>query len=762
MEAVRTESYVKMSSIFKRRSRAYPGVQTCLGSFIGISNERHWWYATGKAREDFEAVEAYVQEQLEADMKDSYRSTVYFKLFMIGRDEISAKPTIMFFCEEKEPRERAKKVLDKRGLLLRLPGFRTGHQSEQPITGPLVQPADVSENKDLSPERVDHLTEAYYDPQGSVGALGMAIFAKHRNGRWRKATAYRVYQGEKCFLMSVSHIFVEQTLSDRDGTLDNDGDYDFGSDCSSDTGEQVQPIQTVNTSKTMMDVRDSEQHDSSRSPSLNSNTQNGPKDESNQFFITKNEDGSAFKPLGVLLKLSADQDWVLIDVRDDFVAIRLETDISISKNLSVASMTGSVREVKYWTTLRADGIQIGFRGTLSESRTYMRLPGSLTFRTVYHVDLEEPINWGDCGGLVCDVETGSLYGHVVASSGDMRRAYIIPSRDVFNSSGTMWHPSAPTPLSPSAPEQMRSGYGTMPSAPLMMPQKPNSTAKYSSWPRHVLGVETLKSEEASFESILPKGQEPYAEHAIMLGEQDGTQSQERLSHDSEMSYSFRFDEFTNIPEYLGKRGKNELWEPSAVSGDNIRIPGSLPDQWWSFTGGQIQPVERWDISKEVKPYKTVSMMYLEGFGFCIMEADATMPRPHEVWHPLSFEWKIDTMASLLKIKGTEPRLFTKSNAQWVKMLLPAMYHGFIEPNIGDHGGLSGDLGIFLALLAFSIKPDSLLTVLPKLMVNGEWQVHTEAHGRIDRRGVIVQIYTTTSHWSDLTEMEKGQRDMYYR
>jgi hypothetical protein len=46
---------------------------------------------------------------------------------MIGFNLSSSKPTIMFFCEEKEPRKKAKKIIDNGGLLEGLPGYRTGH-----------------------------------------------------------------------------------------------------------------------------------------------------------------------------------------------------------------------------------------------------------------------------------------------------------------------------------------------------------------------------------------------------------------------------------------------------------------------------------------------------------------------------------------------------------------------------------------------------------------------------------------------------------
>jgi hypothetical protein len=170
MEAARTELYVRMPTIFARKTQPYPGVKSCLGDPIGTFNGRHWWYATGNVREIFEEIENDVQNQLLATLTDKYRGIVHFKLVMIGGDQISAKPTIMFFCEEKEPRKKAKKVLDEGGLLTRMPGFRTGHQARQPSVGRLIQPAENSEGTSV-PEKIVQHKVFYYDPLNSINAI---------------------------------------------------------------------------------------------------------------------------------------------------------------------------------------------------------------------------------------------------------------------------------------------------------------------------------------------------------------------------------------------------------------------------------------------------------------------------------------------------------------------------------------------------------------------------------------------------------------
>jgi hypothetical protein len=59
---------------------------------------------------------------------------------MIGKDPMSAEPTIMFFCEQANIRRQAKNLVDNAGILKRLPGFRTGHARGRPGISNFVIP----------------------------------------------------------------------------------------------------------------------------------------------------------------------------------------------------------------------------------------------------------------------------------------------------------------------------------------------------------------------------------------------------------------------------------------------------------------------------------------------------------------------------------------------------------------------------------------------------------------------------------------------
>lgn len=112
------------------------------------------------------------------------------------------------------------------------------------------------------------------------------------------------------------------------------------------------------------------------------------------------------------------------------------------------------------------------------------------------------------------------------------------------------------------------------------------------------------------------------------------------------------------------------------------------------------------------------------------------------------------------------------------MLLPDIYHGAAYPHTG-YGGLTGELPIFLALLAFSMAPGHLANDLPNMMSGGSWRAHRQSHGResytfktrggtclltrpgTNKRGVIVYVYTVDDNHDELAAYEKGELGNYY-
>jgi hypothetical protein len=393
-----------------------------------------------------------------------YCGIIHFGLFMIGKDAASAKPTIMFFCETKGPRKRAKKIIDNGGLLERLPGFRTGHRNKQPMIGSLVQPATQEDSKNESAS-INRHTEIYFDPSCEVRAIGMPIYVKQINGSFRRATAYTVFKDDRCMLMSVSHVFCESTHEESCTPSIDDSDYYLGSGTESET-ESDDEINKKYSGSERSSKDSTNQSSAIHSQALDCSGQ------TNETYVMELPERASVRPtpilpppavslsgqelsdrlaahdplclelLGTLIETSVDQDWAVIDITNQSVELALKQDHSIPRHSHVADKAAYSQCIVYST---ASSLAC-MHGILLESTIYMRLPGSSTFREVYHVTLNGRINWGDCGAVVLDASISAPYGHVVASSNDRDVAFIMPATQILEASRTIWRPS--TILSP--------------------------------------------------------------------------------------------------------------------------------------------------------------------------------------------------------------------------------------------------------------------------------------------------------------------------
>jgi hypothetical protein len=176
-------------------------------------------------------------------------------------------------------------------------------------------------------------------------------------------------------------------------------------------------------------------------------------------------------------------------------------------------------------------------------------------------------------------------------------------------------------------------------------------------------------------------------------------------------------------------------------------------------------------------YKTFSTIYSAGHGFHILEGDANSSVNGNSWHDLWFDWNDQTLASALTNAGSQRALRVHDpHAWWPHNLLPNIYHGPAYVAKG-FGGLTGELAIFLALIAMSMEPEMLLNELPRLTQSGQWGAHGCPHGRqsfslfvnqitnicvgSDKRGVVVYVYTWGNNQDELKALEDGRRGCYY-
>ncbi|KAF2241837.1 hypothetical protein BU26DRAFT_585399, partial [Trematosphaeria pertusa] len=230
-------------------------------------------------------------------------------------------------------------------------------------------------------------------------------------------------------------------------------------------------------------------------------------------------------------------------------------------------------------------------------------------------------------------------------------------------------------------------------------------------------------------------------------------------------FIFRIDEIIEHADAISNVDNRGCWAPFKDPGANVRARKGVSGMWWLCDSQQIYRCGSFPQGASI--YSVWSVYYSSGHGFWVLCGDATEPVCHEIWHPLRFDHNSTDYSSYLTNSGQHPTLLVQRPGQmWPKMLLPDIYHTNAYSTHHAYGGLTGDLPIFLALIAFSIKPESLAQILPQMYTDSRWKTHNVPHG-IDKRGVVVYVYTPPETWAgsftanDLRAYEKGEYGTYY-
>ncbi|XP_014559811.1 hypothetical protein COCVIDRAFT_90886, partial [Bipolaris victoriae FI3] len=232
-------------------------------------------------------------------------------------------------------------------------------------------------------------------------------------------------------------------------------------------------------------------------------------------------------------------------------------------------------------------------------------------------------------------------------------------------------------------------------------------------------------------------------------------------------YFFRIDEIGKTPNAshtYDSSGHHGM--PAFEAGAVRSIGGGASGQWWQCDGTQIYGIPQ--PPPGAQPYSTYSVFYIGGFGFWVLKGDAINSntyRHSNTWQPLYFQHHAQKEYSYLCNAEQYRTVYSRrSDQNWLRMLLPDIYYES-APVIdrSRYGGLKGELGIFLALIAFAIHPQELRARLPQMFTNGNWQTPgTFNHGRQSERGVVVYVWTCPSITADeLHVYERGSHTRYY-
>lgn len=233
-------------------------------------------------------------------------------------------------------------------------------------------------------------------------------------------------------------------------------------------------------------------------------------------------------------------------------------------------------------------------------------------------------------------------------------------------------------------------------------------------------------------------------------------------------FIFRIDEIRERPNAAKNPDNRADWVPSVAREGIGPVFEGVYGQWWCCNGLTISNIGHDQLPGTMRPFKTYSMFYLGGFGFWVLQGDATRPNTDgHTWQPLRFDHDaLDNYSSYL-CNVSQHRVVAcrhQNQQHWMKMLLPDIYYeGSPETPYVQYGALKGELPIFLGLIAFSMQPSQLFHNLPNMLRDGQWQTYDMPHGRNEHRGVVVHVYTWPPNGSveNLKAYEAGS-DKYYR
>jgi hypothetical protein len=188
------------------------------------------------------------------------------------------------------------------------------------------------------------------------------------------------------------------------------------------------------------------------------------------------------------------------------------------------------------------------------------------------------------------------------------------------------------------------------------------------------------------------------------------------------AFIFKIDEITENPDAFYNEDFLRSWRPSVDRGANVDFTAGVgvSGKHWLCDGDEIFEIS--SRPNDAQLYKTYSVYYIGGVGFSILRGDARRPPDDDGWHPLQFMYyNNEDYSSYLTNAGQAQTLrLQPQDHSWANLVLPTINHTHTQSNNVQYGGLTGELPIFLALLAFTTSREYLPNVLPRLFAKGKW------------------------------------------
>lgn len=347
----------------------------------------------------------------------------------------------MFVPECESNRKEARNLIKESGILGQHRGWKTAQTSKDPSWGGELERLASGPSWNDTPFYGTPETQVLYNPAHSLNSQCMALYVPHKSGL-RLFTASLVRANGDAYYQGPAHAFFD---TERMLPIDSDESVDDFEIDSEDENE----IETVSAENEIaLDANDFTcqywSSDEGSEDSSSSSTEDSDDDTFSQSSFetdrlaslnTSARDGvstshvhkpKAFQPapepnspatdslipFGTLHQWSIDKDWALVKVTisaESPISTFLAANPEDLSTLEMARPSSSKASVIVNTTSNGR-----LTGTVTGTTSDTRVPFGTSFQEVFSVQLNGPLADGDCGSVVIDASTGTLYGHIVS------------------------------------------------------------------------------------------------------------------------------------------------------------------------------------------------------------------------------------------------------------------------------------------------------------------------------------------------------------
>ncbi|KAL7937292.1 hypothetical protein V8C35DRAFT_276803 [Trichoderma chlorosporum] len=390
-----------------------------------IRNSLFYWKSKGAAQALFAneikgKVTRYITEQ--SDSAQDTAHPLLITLYMVGKEAKQAVPCVTIVSDDKKARTDAYNCLLQSKIIKDYPGFALGHS---PLDSQSSRMNTTSETICISPAHREDEPECYR----------LALRSRLDN-EWpeRMATAGGAisYNGRH-MLLTAGHFLKDPPsavptnnpkMSQSDDfqiawpiNFDDDSDYTDDNECDDDGDSHLGLVETMSQGN---------MEESVLSDMLKRDTFS-PMSVCELILPVGRDVSICVESIGEARPLLQDDtfDYALLDVLSSDTNFKSDNAIQLE---DPSQIEPGPRDATVVVVTPTGG---SIRGDLSKQTLTMRCPWSRQFVDVYQAKFSSPIILGDSGSWVRDVETGRLFGHVIAQASITGWVSIMPAKLVF-------------------------------------------------------------------------------------------------------------------------------------------------------------------------------------------------------------------------------------------------------------------------------------------------------------------------------------------